>query len=243
MNTFKSRKQHETGKRRGAATNFRDFERRKCSKLVIPDMQKLIGLTNSFKEKCESNPDKYTMWHLQLKLSKELVQIASGMLGFLDLCTDLEELAYDSKEEITPLIDALINECQDEILDAPSDEKWERDDARDAKTKKLLDETIERMKKVVEMVFKSKHSIKTEDRADIMHLCCGLFDAADDLVKSATGDCLELDSELEHLLEEAVSTCSDQTLDEYLDEDCENEEEEDDDEEGENEEEEDEDDE
>jgi hypothetical protein len=86
------------------------------------------------------------------------------------------------------------------------------------------------MKKVVEMVFKSKRSIKTEDRADIMHLCCGLFDAADDLVKSATEEYLELDGELEHLLEEAVSKCDDQTLDEYLDEDCENEEEDEDDE-------------
>ena len=35
----------------------------------------------------------------------------------------------------------------------------------------------------------------------------------------------ELDSELEALLEDAISKCDDQTLDEYLDVDCENEEE------------------
>jgi hypothetical protein len=219
MSTFDSRKQQSTGEKRGIATRFHDCERKKCSKLVIPDMQKLIGLVGSFKEQCDSNLDKYSMLHLQLKLSKEHVLIACRMLKFLDLVSDLEELACDTKKVTIPLIDTLISECQDQILDKTSDEKWEQDYT---KTKKVLDETMERMNKVFNMVFRSKRSMETEERYDILHLCFSLFSVAEDLVKSCA-----LDSELEQLLEEAGSKCDDQTLDEYLDVDCEEEEEED----------------
>jgi hypothetical protein len=58
-----------------------------------------------------------------------------------------------------------------------------------------------------------------------------LFNAIDDTVKSATTDnlYLEINEELEGVLEDAVSKCDDQTLDEYYDQDCENEEEEEED--------------
>ena len=153
------------------------------------------------------------------------------MLCFLDQVNDLEELAIDALKDIVPPIDFMIDECQDAIVDAtPPEEKWDLVESRDAKTNQILDKVVEWMGKVVKMVFRSKRWIKTEERYEIMHLCCALFEAADDLVKSATydGDFLELDSELEALLEDAICKCDDQSLDEYLDVDCENEECEDD---------------
>jgi hypothetical protein len=228
MSSFKSRAAQEIligNKRYKTTMKFQDAERRKCSKLVIPHMQRLTELVGLFKEKCAQDISAYAMWHLQLKLSKECVLISSSMLVFLDLVTDLEELAVDAPKEIIPQIDSLIDECQDAIVDEQEDGKWKTVDARDSKTKQVLDKAVECMGKVVEMVFKSKRWIKTDERYEIMHLCCALFEAADDLVKSATydGDFLELDSELEAMLEDAVCKCDDQTLDEYLDVDLENE--------------------
>ncbi len=65
----------------------------------------------------------------------------------------------------------------------------------------------DQMTKVFSMVFTSKFSLTIEDSYEIMHMCCVLFDAADDLVKSTSsdGDCLELDNGLEELLEDAVT--------------------------------------
>ena len=52
MSSFKSRKQQESSMKLGKAIKFKDAERRKCSKLVIPHMQKMIaGLVGAFKEK------------------------------------------------------------------------------------------------------------------------------------------------------------------------------------------------
>lgn len=220
-------------KRSPSGIKFKDEERRKCSKLVVPEMHKLSGLIAEFKEKIHtdtSTTDLFTMCHLQLKLSKELVFEACSMLGFIDLVPDLEELAHDAPGEIVPLIDELIDECQDAILDG-QDEKWTADAARDEKTLAMLDKVIQRMGAVVGMVFKSKRWIKAEERFDILHLCCALFEAAEDLVKSAAAgasDFLEYDQELESLLEEAICKCDDQPMDEYLDVDYENEEEEND---------------
>uniref|UniRef100_A0A7S0MDE9 Uncharacterized protein n=1 Tax=Cryptomonas curvata TaxID=233186 RepID=A0A7S0MDE9_9CRYP len=224
--SFKARAQHETnGTKLGSAIKFQDAERRKCSKLVVPHMQRLTELVGAFKDKCALGVGNYTMWHLQLKMSKELVRISCSMLGFLDLVADFEELASDAPKVIIPLIDSMIDECQDAILDTPLEEKWEPVESRDTKTKQMLDSAVGQMGKVVEMVFKSKFWIKTEERYEIMHLCRVLFEAADDLVESATydGDFLELDCELDDSLKDAVSKCDDQTLDDYLDVDCENE--------------------
>ena len=232
MSSFKSRKQQESSMKLGKAIKFKDAERRKCSKLVIPHRQKIAGLVGAFKEKSSTQGiGNFTMWHLQLKISKEFIRISCSMLCFLDQVNDLEELAIDALKDIVPPIDFMIDECQDAIVDAtPPEEKWDLVESRDAKTNQILDKVVEWMGKVVKMVFRSKRWIKTEERYEIMHLCCALFEAADDLVKSATydGDFLELDSELEALLEDAICKCDDQSLDEYLDVDCENEECEDD---------------
>ncbi len=205
-----------------------DTERRMCSKLVLPDTQKLLGLVSTFKQAASGGVGQYTMWHLQLKLSKELVLTACSMLGFIDLVSELEELAVDTPKDMIPLIDTLINECQDTLVEMEEEEvQWAPDDVRDAKTRSVLDKATNAMHEAIQMVLRSKRWIKTDERFDILRASCALFDAADDLVKSATSTgVLERDNDLEALLEEAVSKCDDQTLDEYLDVDCENEEEE-----------------
>ena len=233
--SFKSRIEHETTagkKRRCKTTSFKDTERRQCSKRVLPDTQKLLGLVSAFKEKvASSSTHQFTMWHLQLKLSKEMVLMACSLLGFIDLVADLEELAADTPKDMLPLIDALIDECQDALVDT-EEEQWVPDDSRDTKTRSMVEKAAEAMVKTVSMVFKSKSWIKADERFDILHACCALFEATDDLVKSATSTgVLELDSVLEALLEDAVSRCDDQTMDEYLDVDCENEEEDEEDDE------------
>lgn len=84
MSSFKSRKEQEASMKLGTAIKFKDAERRKCSKLVIPYMQKIVGLVDAFKEKSSTQGvGNFTMWHLQLKISKEFVLISSSMLGFL----------------------------------------------------------------------------------------------------------------------------------------------------------------
>ena len=235
MPTFNDLKNREThvGKKRAPVVKFQDIERKKCSKLVHPDTQKLMAMISSFKATCTASDTKtFDMWLLQLKLSKEMVLIAAGLLEFLDEITELEELGMDSKTDIIPPIDSMIEECQDLILDSEN-QPWKAVAERDVKTNLFLDAVLSAMKKAVAMVFRSKKWIKTEERFDLLYACRCLFEAADDLLKSVTydGDFLELDSELEALMEDAICKCDDQHLDGYLDVDQDNEEEEEEDDE------------
>jgi hypothetical protein len=90
------------------------------SKVINRHFQKLTGSINSFNAKLTADAGKFTVWHIHLKLSKEMVLAACLMLDFLDLITDLEELIHDAPLEIIPKIDAMIDECQDAILDNTS---------------------------------------------------------------------------------------------------------------------------
>ena len=230
MSTFKDRKNQESsvGKKRSSFVKFLDAERKKCSKLVHPDTQKLMAMISSFKATCTASDTKtFEMWLLQLKLSKEMVLIAAGLLEFLDEITELEELGMDSKTDIIPPIDSMIEECQDLILDSEN-QPWKAVAERDVKTNLFLDAVLSAMNKALAMVFRSKKWIKTEERFDLLYACRCLFEAADDLLKSVTydGDFLELDSELEAFMEDAICKCDDQHLDGYLDVDQDNEEEE-----------------
>ena len=230
--SFKSRMQQEsyTGKKRKPPPPaIQDAERRECSRKVSPDTQRMRCLVAEFKEAFDAGLiGRYAMWNLQLKLAKELAVIAGWMLKFLDLNVDLEELAYDVKATMVPCIDALIEECQDLIIEGGDQGAWEKVEERDARTIGSLDSMLDAMQRMVAMVFRDKRWIKTDERYDIMHACRTVFDAVANLVHSVTfyGDCLELNEDLEALLEDAVGRCDDQTLDEYLDEDCQNEEDE-----------------
>ena len=234
MSTFKIRNSQETlvGRKRAPSVKFQDAERKKCSKVVHPDTQKLIGLVASFKEAMGGSIGGFEMWMLQLKLCKEMVLAASGLLDFLGEVTDLEELGMDAKADIIPFIDSMIEECQDLILNAKDEpgEAWKAVASRDAKTNLHLDKVLDSMNQAVAMVFRSKRCIKAEERFDLLKASCALFEAVDDLLKSVTyeGEFLELDTELEALVEEAISKCDDQGLDGYLDEDSEEEEDEED---------------
>ena len=247
MSTFKTRKQQETvvGRKRAKATVIEDAERRQCAKVVVPDTQGITALVEGYKEKCrdEEGIDQWTMWHLQLKMAKEMVLIAAKVLRFLEQVADLEELYMDAETDMAPLIDEMICECQDAILEATPEEPlelWTRNAERDKKTDTLLDQAIATMNKVVGMVFRDKKWIKTEERYDLLHASCALFQASEDLVKSATGDGehIFLEERLEYMFDDAIGKCDDQTLDEYLDVDRDNEEEDEDDEQDEDEEEE-----
>ena len=232
---FKNRKQQETqvGKKRRKSQKIVNFERKQCSEIAVNDTKKLMGLAVSFKEVSRNGTiGSFAMWHMQLKLSKEMVMVAGRMLQFLDNVSELDELAWDVKEIVMPAIDAMIDDCQDMLLVIKDPkENWKPVVERDEVTNKLLDQMVDSVQKVVGMVFLSKKSLKAEDRYIILHACCDLFNAIDDTVKSATTDnlYLEINEELEGVLEDAVSKCDDQTLDEYYDQDCENEEEEEDD--------------
>ena len=228
MSSFQSRMQQETvtGKKRKPNPRIQDAERRQCSRKVAPDTQRMGSLVEEFKEAYDLGQiGGHAMWNLQLKLAKELALSAGSMLKFLDLCTDLEELSYDVKETMVPGIDALIEGCQDLIIDEGDGEVWEKVEERDARTIGSLDSMLEAMQRVVAMVLRDKRWIKTEERYEIMHACRSVFEAVANLVHSATyyGDSLELDDDLEALLDDAVGRCDDQTLDEYLDVDCEKE--------------------
>ena len=230
MSDFKSRQQKETltGRKRAKATVFQDVERRKSGKVVLPGAKKVAELAELLKGKIKGE-EVICLWpmlHLKLKTAKALVLIACEVLQFLELSADLEELAMDARDGIPPLIDEMIDECQDTILITPDDTPWLLDTERDAKTLTLLDAAVERMNKVISTVFKSKRWIKSEERTDFLNACCALFELAEHLVHITTGEHIELDERLEFMLEEAVSKCDDQTLDEYGDVDCENEEEE-----------------
>ena len=235
--SFEDRKQKETmvGRKRAKATLFEDVERRKCAKVVLPDAQGIISLVDEFKKKCmDTSIDQWTMWHLQLKMAKEMALVAAKLLRFLEEVADLEELWIDTETDMVPLIDEMICECQDEILEATPENPlalWIHDADHKKATDKLLDAAIETMSKVVSTVFKSKKWLKTEERYDFLHACCALFQAIEDLVKSATGEHILLEERLEYMLEDAIGKCDDQTLDEYQDVDCDNEEEEEDEEE------------
>lgn len=235
MSTFKSRKQLEAlvGRKRLKTVRFQDAERRQCAKIVLPDTQGITSLVEAYKAKCrDDNFDQWTMWHLQLKMAKELATIAAKVLKFLDQVADLEELSMDTETGMIPLIDEMISECQDTLLEANTPEHeektWTRDTDRDKTTDKMLDAAIATMNKVVGTVFKSKEWLKTEERYDLLHACCALFQASENLVKSVIGDGehLVLEEQLESMFDEAISKCDDQTLDEYLDVDCDHEEEE-----------------
>ena len=227
--TFKTRMQQETSvgtKRPPASRKISDVERRKCGKVAVVDLKKLEGMMVDVKEASGN----FTMWHLQLKLSKEMLVTAEKLLHFLDEVSELDELAGDVRDTILPGIDAMIDVCQDLILEEAKEEEGKPRQEENALQKKV----ITSMQKIVGMVFLSNKWIKTEDRFTIMHACCDLFQAVQDLVKSVTdgNEYLELDEEIETMLEEAVCKCDDQSLDEYGDVDCENEEEEEEDEEG-----------
>ncbi len=231
--SFKDRKAQETlvGRKRAKSVKFQDAERRKCSKLVSPDTMKLTKLIASVMEKSAGGSiGSFEMWMLQLQLCKEMVLVASSLLQFLEQVMELEELASDAKTDIIPFIDSMIEECQDLIIDAESRPGgvWEAVAARDEATKRFLDKVLDSMAKVVTMVFSSKRWIKTEERFSLLNACCSLFEATEDLLNSVTycGEFLELDTELEALIGDAISKCDDQGLDGYLDVDCENEEEE-----------------
>jgi hypothetical protein len=216
--SFRTRIQHETaGWRR---TVFKNAERKRLSKTAHREFFRITSSIDSFNAKSTTDAGRFTVWHIQLKLSKEMVLAACSLLGFLDLETDLEELKHDAPLDIVPKIDAMIDECQDAIVDNTDEERWKPIAARDEKTKKVLTKVADQMTKVFSKIFASKRELKIDDRYEIMYMCCALFDAADDLVKSTSFDCdcLELDSELEGLFEDAVSKCDDQTLDAYLDE-------------------------
>jgi hypothetical protein len=93
MSTFKSRKQLEAlvGRKRLKTVRFQDAERRQCAKIVLPDTQGITSLVEAYKAKCrDDNFDQWTMWHLQLKMAKELATIAAKVLKFLDQVADLE---------------------------------------------------------------------------------------------------------------------------------------------------------
>ena len=235
--SFKSRMQQESlagKKRKPPPPVIQDSERRECSRKVSPDTQRMQSLVAEFKEAFNAGRiGRLAMWNLQLKLAKELAVIAGWMLKFLDLNTDLEELAFDVKATMVPGLDALIEECQDLIIEGKDQETWERVEERDARTMGSLESMLDAMRRMVAMVFRDKRRIKTDERYDIMHACRSLFDAVANLLHSVTfyGDCLELDDDLWALLEDAVGKCDDQTLDEYLDEECDEEEEEDEEEE------------
>ena len=231
--SFKDRKNRETrvGKKRPSAVPLQDADRSKCSKLVHPGTQRLTGLISSFKEAgVGGSIGRFEMWMLQLKLCKEMVLISAGLLEFLEEVMELEELAMDTKTDIVPFIDSMIEECQDLILDAEDRPGglWRAVADHDDKTNQYLDKVLDSMKAAVTMVFCSKCWIRTEERFHLLTACCRLFEAADDLLKSATydGEFLELDAELEHLMEDAISKCDDQGLDGYEDVDRDNEEEE-----------------
>ena len=223
---FKARVQQETRvgtKRPPASRKISDAERRKCSRVAVVDLKKLEGMMAEVSDASGN----LTMWLLRLKLSKEMLVTAEKLLHFLDEVADLEELAYDVRDTILPGIDSMINDCQDLIMEGVvEEEKWEPRETGQSKV-------ITSLQKIVGMVFLSNTWIKTEDRFTIMHACCDLFQAVQDLVESVTdgNQYLELDEEIEVMLEEAVCKCDDQSLDEYLDVDCDNEEEEEDDEE------------
>jgi hypothetical protein len=141
----------------------------------------------------------------------------------------------DAQSDIIPFIDSMLEECQDLIQNAKDDpmDAWSAVVSRDTKTGLCLDKVQRCMEKALAMVFRSKRWIKTEERFDLLGAGCSLFEAVDDLLKSVTyeGEFLELDSELEALIEDAISKCDDQGLDGYLDVDQDNEEEEEEDEE------------
>ena len=267
--SFDSRKQQETlvGRKRTkqkASTQFKDAERRKCAKTVLPDTQRLITLVQGFKQKLQDeSTDQWTMWHLQLKMAMEMVQIAAKVLVFLEQVAELEELSMDIETDMIPLIGEMICDCQDTISDAaattittaatatatatttttttssPKESSlpllplWTRDTERDEKTVKQLDLAIESMSELVSTVFKSKTWIKAKERFHLLHACCDLFQASEDLVKSAVGDgeFIELNERLESIFEDAISKCDDQTMDEYVDVDydCNDDDEEEDD--------------
>jgi nicotinic acid mononucleotide adenylyltransferase len=216
---FKNLKRQETsvGKKRSRSQKIWNSERKQCSEIAVNGTRKLMVLVASFKEASSSGTiGSFSMWHMQLKLSKEMVLVAGQMLQFLDNVAELDELAWDVKETILPAIDTVIDDYQDIILETKTPEdKWKAVAERDEKTNKLLDQMVASVQKVVGMVFLSKKALKAEDRYLILHACCHLFSAVDDAVKSATGD--EINEELESMLEEAVSKCDDQTLDEYFD--------------------------
>lgn len=230
--SFNTRKQKETlvGRKRAKATLFEDVERRKCAKVVVPDTQGITCLVEAYKEKCkDAGVDQWTMWHMQLKMAKEMAVISAKLLRFLEQVADLEELWMDTETDMVPLIDEMICECQDEILEATPEsppELWIHNADREKTTETLLDAAIATMNKVVSTVFKSKKWLKTEERYDLLHACCALFQASEDLVKSATGEHILLEERLEYMFDDAIGKCDDQTLDEYQDVDCDNEEEE-----------------
>ena len=246
--SFDSRKQQETlvvavGRKRTQkkkVTQFKDAERRKCAKTVLPDTQRIMILVEEFKDKLKKedvNIDQWTMWHLQLKMAIEMVQIAAKLLVFLEQVAELEELSIDIETEMIPLIGEVMCDCQETIYEAASDKKtlplWTRDTERDQKTIKHLDLAIKSMNELVSTVFKSKTWIKAKERFHLLHACCDLFQASEDLVKSAVGDGehLELNVRLEPAFEDAISKCDDQTMDEYVDVDYDNNNDESDDEE------------
>jgi nicotinic acid mononucleotide adenylyltransferase len=231
---FKNRKQQEThvGKKRCKSQKIVSFERKQCSKIAVNDTKKLMALVVAFKEaSCSGTIGSFSMWHTQLKLSKEMVLVAGSMLQFLDNVSELDELAWDVKETVIPSIDIMIDNCQDLFLVTKTpEENWKPMAEREEQTVKLLDKMIDSVQKVLGMVFQSKKALKAEDRYIILNACCHLFNAVDDTLKSVTSDTiyLEINEELEGILEEAVSKCDDQTLDEYYAQECEDEEEEED---------------
>ena len=223
--SFDSRKQKETmaGRKRAKATMFEDYERKTCSKLALPDAQRIIGLVEELNEKCkEKDVDQWTMWHLQLKIAKEMAEIASRLLQPLDQVADLEELSMDTVTDMIPLIDEMICECQDTILEATPEkplELWTPNTERDKATDALLDNAVATMNMVLDTVFKSKKRLRADERYDLLHACCALFQASDSLVKSATGDGehIMLEERLDYMFDDAIAKCDDQTLDEYFD--------------------------
>ena len=224
--TFKTRIQQETGtKRPPASRKIADAERRKCSKVVAVDLPKLEKMM----AEVNNASGNFTAWHLQLKLAKEMLVTAERLLKFLELVSELEELAWDVRDTILPAVDSMISDCQDLILEEKEEEEWKPSEDQ----LQLQRKVVFSMQMIVGMVFLSSKWIKTDDRFTIMHACCDLFQAAEDLVKSVTdGNAyLWMDEEAALMLEEAVGKCDDQTLDEYGDVDCENEEEEEEDEE------------
>jgi hypothetical protein len=232
-NCFKSRQQTETlavGRKRTQAAEIRDAERKKCGKVLLPDAQRVLQLAEELKEKCEDEKaDGWTVWHMQLKLSKEMVLTACRLLKFLDEVSELEELAMDAESDMIPLLDAMINDCQDAIVANPASApppptpSWPRDTARDVRTNLLLDNATAAMGKATCTVFSSKRWLQTDERYDLLRACCALFEAAEHLAQAAAGDgeFVQMDERLEELFEGAVSKCDDQAMDEYWDVDCE----------------------